>query len=71
MLFFGCRHERRDFIYRKDFEELVQKNTLHYFYTAFSRDTNEKIYVQHRMEEQSEKIAKLLLQENAVFYLCG
>ena len=37
---------------------------------AFSRDTEEKVYVQHRMIEQAEEIYKWL-EEGAVIYICG
>jgi len=37
---------------------------------AFSRDTKDKIYVQHRMIENSQAIFKWL-EEGAVLYVCG
>ena len=37
---------------------------------AFSRDTDEKVYVQHRMLEQSEEIFRWL-EQGAVVYICG
>lgn len=38
--------------------------------TAFSRETAEKIYVQHRLKERAAQINELLLQK-ANFYVCG
>ncbi len=39
--------------------------------TAFSRDTEKKVYVQHKMIEEGKMIAELMLYENAIFYMCG
>ncbi len=37
---------------------------------AFSRDTKEKVYVQHRMIEQSKELFRWL-EEGAAVYVCG
>lgn len=37
---------------------------------AFSRDADEKVYVQHRMLEHSRKLYEWL-QEGAAVYICG
>ena len=37
---------------------------------AFSRDTDEKVYVQHRLLENSRELYAWL-QEGACFYVCG
>ncbi|HSU68929.1 MAG TPA: hypothetical protein VLJ39_18750, partial [Tepidisphaeraceae bacterium] len=38
--------------------------------TAFSRDQQDKVYVQHRMIEHGAELWRWL-QEQAVFYVCG
>lgn len=38
--------------------------------TAFSRETPNKVYVQHRLQEQAKEINDLLVQK-AYFYVCG
>ena len=38
--------------------------------TAFSRDQEKKIYVQHRIKEHAEAVNKLL-EQKAYFYVCG
>lgn len=68
-LFFGERHENLDFYYQSFFESLVEKGHLR-LNTAFSRDQKDKIYVQHRMEEQGKELFDWL-EEGAYFYLCG
>ncbi len=38
--------------------------------TAFSRETNKKVYVQHRLKERAKEVNELL-QQKAFFYVCG
>lgn len=38
--------------------------------TAFSRETAQKVYVQHKLREHGKMINELLLQK-ANFYVCG
>lgn len=38
---------------------------------AFSRDQEEKIYVQHKMLEKSRKLFEWIDSRGAVVYLCG
>jgi sulfite reductase alpha subunit-like flavoprotein len=40
-LFFGCRNESKDFIYREDLEGSVSRGVLHKLTVAFSRDAEE------------------------------
>lgn len=68
-LFFGDRHKHHDFLYREEFEEMVRNKHLN-LETAFSRDQKEKIYVQHRLMEQSKTLFDLL-ENGAYLYLCG
>jgi sulfite reductase (NADPH) flavoprotein alpha-component len=38
---------------------------------AFSRDTDKKVYIQHKIQEDAELLAKLLGPDNGAFFLCG
>ncbi|VUC24083.1 unnamed protein product [Clonostachys rosea] len=71
ILFFGCRKPEEDFIYQSEWES-YQKSLGDRFelITAFSRQGSDKIYVQHRLEEQSKKIGELI-QQGAFVYICG
>jgi len=42
-LYFGCRHQRRDFLYQAEFERLRDSGVLTYLVTSFSRDCEESI----------------------------
>eukprot|EP00698_Gefionella_okellyi_P021874 TRINITY_DN7168_c0_g2_i2.p1 TRINITY_DN7168_c0_g2~~TRINITY_DN7168_c0_g2_i2.p1 ORF type:complete len:600 (+),score=119.08 TRINITY_DN7168_c0_g2_i2:195-1994(+) len=70
-LFFGCRHEQADFIYREELERAVADGSLTRLVTAFSRDQTEKIYVTNRLIEHGADVARLILQANATVYVCG
>jgi sulfite reductase (NADPH) flavoprotein alpha-component len=69
-LFFGEQRSRCDFFYREEFEDWQSRGVLEKFHTAFSRDQDYKIYVQHRLTENSREIYQWL-EEGAVFYVCG
>ena len=57
MLYFGCRNKAVDFFFEKDFSELKNLQLV----TAFSRDQEDKIYVQHRMKETSERLSRYFI----------
>ncbi|XP_031986345.1 NADPH-dependent diflavin oxidoreductase 1 isoform X3 [Corvus moneduloides] len=69
-LFFGCRYKSKDFYCQMEWEELVTKDFLTLF-TAFSRDQEEKVYVQHRIQENGRLVWELLSSGNAHVYLAG
>jgi sulfite reductase (NADPH) flavoprotein alpha-component len=69
-LFFGDQRESVDFLYREEFEAFQQEGVLTRLSTAFSRDQEEKHYVQHRMLEHAGELYAWL-EEGAHFYVCG
>jgi sulfite reductase (NADPH) flavoprotein alpha-component len=68
-LFFGERHEKIDFFYEEYWRKLAAQGKLR-LDTAFSRDQEQKIYVQHRMWENKADFWKWL-EEGALLYVCG
>lgn len=70
VLFFGCRSESKDFYFRSEWEEMVKAGHLT-LSTAFSRDQEEKVYVQHRVKENAELLWDLIANKNACFYIAG
>jgi sulfite reductase (NADPH) flavoprotein alpha-component len=69
-LFFGDQHFVTDFLYQTEWQKWLKDGVLSKMDVAFSRDTHEKVYVQHRMLEHSKELFKWI-QEGAVVYICG
>lgn len=73
LLFFGCRNEDNDFLYKDFWLSHSQKGGVLSeekgggFFVAFSRDQPSKVYVQHKMLEQRVKVWSLLAQGAAVY----
>ncbi|MFU8842335.1 MAG: sulfite reductase flavoprotein subunit alpha [Bacteroidales bacterium] len=70
-LFFGDRHVESDFLYRSEMEDFMKRGVLTRLDTAFSRDQQQKIYVQHRMLQHSKEIFHWIHERGAEVYLCG
>ncbi len=68
-LFFGDQRQAYDYLYGEEFAEYENKYGLKVT-TAFSRDQEQKFYVQNRMQEQANEIFKWL-EAGAYFYVCG
>ncbi|XQY90098.1 assimilatory sulfite reductase (NADPH) flavoprotein subunit [Metabacillus sp. HB246100] len=69
-MFFGDQHFVTDFLYQTEWQKWVKDGVLTKMDVAFSRDNEEKVYVQHRMLENSKEFFQWL-EEGAVFYICG
>jgi sulfite reductase (NADPH) flavoprotein alpha-component len=70
-LFFGAQHVKCDFAYEEDFDAFMKKGTLTRLDCAWSRDQDQKIYVQHKMAENAAEIWKWIDIEGAQFFVCG
>uniref|UniRef100_A0A3P8NSM9 NADPH-dependent diflavin oxidoreductase 1 n=1 Tax=Astatotilapia calliptera TaxID=8154 RepID=A0A3P8NSM9_ASTCA len=70
VLFFGCRSKSKDFYFRTEWEEMMEAGFLTLF-TAFSRDQEAKVYVQHRVRDNGELLWDLIANKNACFYIAG
>ncbi len=69
-LFFGDQKRASDFLYHDQIIDWVQQGHLTRLDTAFSRDQEEKIYVQTRMLQAATELWQWL-EEGAHFYVCG
>ncbi|XP_056874535.1 NADPH-dependent diflavin oxidoreductase 1 isoform X5 [Takifugu flavidus] len=70
VLFFGCRSESKDFYFRSEWEKAEKMGHLT-LYTSFSRDQQEKVYVQHRVLENAKLLWDLIASKNGCFYIAG
>ena len=69
-LFFGHQHSNCDFFYEDELIAWRSVGVLTRLTLAWSRDADEKIYVQHRMREVGRDLWTWLA-EGAHFYICG
>jgi sulfite reductase (NADPH) flavoprotein alpha-component len=69
-LFFGDRTFTHDFLYQLEWQDALKDGALTRMDVAFSRDTPEKIYVQHRIWEKRRDLIAWL-DGGAMFYVCG
>lgn len=69
-LFYGDQHFSTDFLYQTEWQRWLKDGVLTKMDVAFSRDTEQKVYVQHRMLEHSKELYQWL-QEGASVYVCG
>lgn len=52
---------------REELEAYFQEGVVSHLGLAFSRDTDKKVYIQHKMNEDAELLAKML--EDGAFYV--
>lgn len=69
-LFFGDQHFTTDFLYQTEWQEWLKDGVLEKMNVAFSRDTDQKVYVQHRIAEHSKEFNEWL-EKGASIYICG
>jgi sulfite reductase (NADPH) flavoprotein alpha-component len=69
-LFFGDRSFVSDFLYQSEFQDFLKTGALTNLDLAFSRDTAEKVYVQHRLQQKSSEVFQWL-EGGASVYVCG
>jgi len=69
-LFFGNPESAKDHIYQQQLEDWRKNGVISRLTLAFSRDQEDKVYVQTRMLEQAREFWSWL-QAGATIYICG
>ncbi|NWW86106.1 MTRR reductase, partial [Rhynochetos jubatus] len=74
-LFFGCRHQDRDYLF-KQLRCFLENGTLTHLKVCFSRDSavaevSPPKYVQDVVRLYAKEVARVLLKERGYFYICG
>jgi sulfite reductase (NADPH) flavoprotein alpha-component len=69
-LFFGHQRRAYDFFYEEEFDAMRAAGLLTRLSLAWSRDSNEKIYVQHRIREAGRELWPWI-DGGAHIYVCG
>ena len=68
---FGCRNRSKDFFFGEEMMRIGTENENFEILTAFSRDQEDKMYVQHRIKEHAAKIWYLINEKKAKVYFAG
>ncbi|CAI5523217.1 unnamed protein product [Closterium sp. Naga37s-1] len=71
LLFFGCRHRHQDYIYREELAAYEESGVLSALHVAFSRDGPSKVYVQHLLKQQAERVWQVVGRRGGSVYVCG
>lgn len=69
LLFFGCRHPDVDYLYRDELTDFHERGIVS-VHAAFSRDGDDKTYVQDLIAEQASKVWAMI-EAGARIYICG
>jgi sulfite reductase (NADPH) flavoprotein alpha-component len=69
-LFFGDQKRTNDFLYEDQIVDWQRRGVLARLDLAFSRDQADKIYVQHRMQENAAELWAWM-EQGGHFYVCG
>jgi len=69
-LFFGARRFRTDFLYQTEWQAALKSGALHRLDLAFSRDGEQKTYVQQRLLEHGRELVEWI-EAGAHLYVCG
>ncbi|GAA5925701.1 sulfite reductase subunit alpha [Sporobolomyces koalae] len=69
--YFGSRHRGQEYLYGEELEAYFKEGVVSHLGLAFSRDTDKKVYIQHKIQEDADLLAKLLDTDNGAFFLCG
>jgi len=69
-LFYGGRSLYHDFLYQLEWQQALKRKSLQRVDVAFSRDQEQKIYVQHRLKQAGKELYSWL-SNGAYLYVCG
>ncbi|HGY1464893.1 TPA: NADPH-dependent assimilatory sulfite reductase flavoprotein subunit [Klebsiella aerogenes] len=69
-LFFGNPHFTEDFLYQVEWQSYVKEGVLSRIDLAWSRDQQQKVYVQDKLREQGAEVWRWI-NDGAHIYVCG
>jgi sulfite reductase (NADPH) flavoprotein alpha-component len=69
-LIFGNRNFAYDFLYQTELLEFFDTGVLSKFNTAFSRDSDKKVYVQDKLWDNRKEFLEWM-EKGAILYVCG
>ncbi len=71
-VFFGCRRKQSDFYFATEWPKLEETSGGRFrFFSAFSRDQEDKEYVQHVIERHAEIIEEVIFERQGSVFIAG
>lgn len=70
-LYLGSRHCRQEYLYGEVWEAYKDAGIITHIGAAFSRDQNNKIYIQDRIRENLGDLKTAMIDQKGSFFLCG
>ena len=67
----GLRYRAKEFLFGEEFEALEKEGVISHLLPAFSRDQAQKVYIQHKVEENPALICEVLVEKKGFFFYCG
>merc|ERR1712127_174706 len=71
VLYFGCKCRSMDYIYRDELESFEKEGTLTELHLAFSREQEQKVYVQHLLAKRGKETWDFIHGDKASIFVCG
>lgn len=71
VVYFGCKDRKLDYIYQDEIKNFEKSGDIDLLRVAFSREQAKKVYVQHLIQQDGEKVWNLIDKEGAYVYICG
>jgi NADPH-ferrihemoprotein reductase len=69
IMYFGCKESQHDYIYKDELMKWVDSKMITIIMEAFSREQDEKIYVQDRLKINADLIKDMMINQNAHFFM--
>jgi sulfite reductase alpha subunit-like flavoprotein len=70
-VYFGNRRRSGDYLYESEWKQFEDQGVIRAIHTAFSRDQDSKVYVQHRLGENANQVWQVLHEQGGYFMLAG
>jgi len=71
VLYYGCKARHLDYIYESELDAFQKDGILDELHVAFSREQEEKVYVQHLLENNGCDTWNLIDKNGASVFVCG
>merc|ERR1712008_238286 len=70
-LIFGCRNKAKDYYFGQEWVKMQENYENFKIFTAFSRDQDDKCYVQHVIKDNKELFGDIIVNQDGFIYIAG